>query len=98
MEIINRRRFLRDGALGLTAVSLAAQWQGRAAADPRGLPVGLELYTVRKEMDKDFEGTLRAVAAIGYQEVELHKFFNKSAAQLRDALGAAGLSCPAGHY
>lgn len=65
MNSINRRTFLRDGALGLAAASLATRWAQPAFADPFGLPIGLELYTVRKELQKDFDGTLRAVAAIG---------------------------------
>src|SRR5579863_3351971 len=82
MQFTNRRTFLRDGALGLAAASLATRWPRSAFADPFGLPVGLQLYTVRKEAQKDFDGTLRAVAAIGYKEVELPGFFNKNAAEI----------------
>ena len=35
------------------------------------MPIGLELYTVGKEMDEDPRGTLKQVAAVGYKEVEL---------------------------
>ncbi len=98
MESINRRKFLRDGTLGLAAISLATRGEGPAFADPLGLPVGLELYTVRNEMGKDFDGTLRQVAAIGYKEVELFSFFNMKASQLRKSLSAAGLTCPSAHY
>ena len=33
-------------------------------------PIGLELYTVRGLLEKDYEGTIAKVAAIGYKEVE----------------------------
>lgn len=98
MESINRRKFLRDGALGLAAISLATRGQRPAFADPLGLPIGLELYTVRNELGKDFDGTLQKVAAIGYKEVELFSFFNKKASEIRKSLSAAGLTCPAAHY
>ena len=32
--------------------------------------IGLQLYTVRHQMEQDFEGTIARVAATGYQEVE----------------------------
>ncbi|HLY63018.1 MAG TPA: sugar phosphate isomerase/epimerase [Terriglobia bacterium] len=98
MNSINRRAFLRDGALGLAAASLATRWQQPAFADPFGIPVGLELYTVRKELQKDFDGTLREVAAIGYKEVESSNFANKTAPEINKSLSAAGLTCPAAHY
>ncbi|MHB8653228.1 MAG: sugar phosphate isomerase/epimerase family protein [Terriglobia bacterium] len=98
MESINRRKFLRDGALGLTAISLATRGTSPAFADPLGLPIGLELYTVRNELGKDFDGTLQKVAAIGYKEVELFSFLNKKASEIRKSLSAAGLTCPAAHY
>lgn len=41
------------------------------------LKIGLQLYTLREELEQDFEGTLRKVAALGYKGVE---FFTISAA------------------
>jgi len=71
---------------------------GRLRANPLGLPIGLELYTVRNELEKDFAGTIKKVAAIGYKEVELYAFLNKSAAEIRRALDDNGLVCPVAHY
>jgi sugar phosphate isomerase/epimerase len=34
-------------------------------------PIGTQLYSVRNELDKDFEGTLRKLAAMGFDGVEL---------------------------
>lgn len=34
------------------------------------IPSGIQLYTVRNECEKDFAGTLKAVAEMGYQGVE----------------------------
>src|SRR5579859_5119869 len=98
MEPINRRKFLRDGALGLAAISLATRWTSPAFADPLGLPIGLQLYTVRNEMGKDFDDTLQKVAAIGYKEVEFPGFYNRKASEIRKSLKAAGLACPSAHY
>jgi len=66
-------------------------------ADPLNRPVGLQLYTVGDALGKDFNGTLKQVAAIGYREVELAQTFNKSAAELRTAFSDNGLSCRSVH-
>ena len=41
-----------------------------ASAAKKHIPVGLELFSVRNELAKDLEGTVRAVAKLGYQDVE----------------------------
>src|SRR3954453_13691738 len=95
MRSISRRRFLATGAAAVGGISAMAR---RAAADPIGLPIGLQLYTVREQAGKDFEGTLRKVAEIGYQEVELYSFFDRKASDVRRALEDAGLKCVSAHY
>ena len=42
------------------------------------LPIGLQLYSVRNEMEKDFEGTLAKVADMGYEGVEFAGLFGHS--------------------
>jgi len=44
-------------------------------ANPLGLPLGLQLYSVRDVLPKDYEGTLKQLAAMGYREVEAAGFF-----------------------
>ena len=95
MRSISRRRFLAMGAAAIGGISAFAR---RAAADPIGLPIGLQLYTVREQAGKDFEGTLKKVAEIGYQEVELYSFFDRKAADVRRLLEDAGLRCVSAHY
>jgi sugar phosphate isomerase/epimerase len=95
MRSVSRRGFLATGAAAIGGLSAIAR---RAAADPIGLPIGLQLYTLREQAGKDFEGTLKEVAAIGYQEVELYSFFDRKAADVRRALEGAGLKCVSAHY
>lgn len=45
-------------------------------------PIALQLYTVRDEMEKDVEATLRAVSEMGYDGVEFAGTFGKSAEEL----------------
>ncbi len=60
-------------------------------------PLGLQLYTVRRELDADLEGTLAAVAGIGFTTVELAGLHGRTASAFRAALGQAGLQAVSGH-
>jgi sugar phosphate isomerase/epimerase len=55
--------------------------------------VGLMLYTVREDCARDFEGTLRAVASLGYEGVEFFDLHGHDAATVRGWLDE--LSLPA---
>jgi len=59
--------------------------------------IGVQLYTVRDAMATDFDGTLRRVAQIGYQEVEFAGYFGRTPAQVKESLRQAGLSAPSTH-
>jgi sugar phosphate isomerase/epimerase len=59
-------------------------------------PLSLQLYTVRKEIEKDLPGTIARVADIGYTSVELFRFPDR-APELAAALHNAGLTAPTAH-
>jgi len=69
-----------------------------ASANPLGLPLGLQLYSVRQQIGEDLEGTLAAVSAAGYTEVEAAALPKKDAAEIRSALDKAGLRCVSAHH
>ena len=50
------------------------------------LPVALQLYSVRDHTAKDMAGTLRQLAAMGYQNVELAGYGNLTREQLKDVI------------
>lgn len=80
-----------------TSTVAAPAGAGAAGAAAATRVPGLQLYTVRTLMEKDVEGTLRAVAGIGYTEVEFAGYYNRPPAALRATLDAAGLRAPAAH-
>lgn len=87
---------LAAGALlGSPVLALATRRTG--AADARLGHLGLQLYTVRNLMDQDVEGTIAAVAAIGYREVELAGLHNKTAKEMREILDRHGLRARSSH-
>src|SRR5215218_9598648 len=87
--MIDRRAFI--GTIGAACVA-----GGRLDAK-KVQRLGMQLYTVRTEMEKDVDATLARVAAIGYKEVEFAGYFKRTPAQIRDALKKAGLTAPAAH-
>ncbi|HEY0263760.1 MAG TPA: sugar phosphate isomerase/epimerase [Granulicella sp.] len=92
----SRREFLRASSVVAAAALIAP---GRLLhASPLGLPVGLQLFSVREMLAKDFAGTLKLVASFGYQEVEAAGFYDHSPEDVKAALKAAGLRCPSAHY
>lgn len=59
--------------------------------------VALQLYTVRDDAARDFVGTLRKVAAIGYTAVEFAGSGGLSAAELRDLCAELGVTAAGSH-
>ncbi len=95
MLTISRRGFLILGTLlGARAMGAA---DTRAFFRRTGLPIGLQLYTVGDDLKRDFDGTLAAVAKIGYQTVELAGLADHAVDDWRQALDRVRLKCPSIH-
>jgi sugar phosphate isomerase/epimerase len=92
MRPVTRRNFI-VGAAAVGAVSSTQFSFGM----PLGLARGIQLYSVRQQMAKDFEGTLAAVREAGYTEVESASLPKRPAAEIRKALDQAGLKCVSSH-
>jgi sugar phosphate isomerase/epimerase len=102
---MNRRTFL-ETATTVTAATLLANKFSWAAAEHKIEHLGVQLYTVRDAIAKDFDGSLAKVAAAGYKEVELAGFdfaggkvsyFGKTPKEMRAALDHHGLVAPSTH-
>jgi sugar phosphate isomerase/epimerase len=59
--------------------------------------IALQLYTLREPMATDPQGTLRAVAALGYRAVELAGLAGMLPAELRATLDGLSLTAPSMH-
>jgi len=86
-----RRRHLLQALLAAGCSNLVQ------AAAPRIPNPGLQLYTVRDEMQRDFRGTLQRIAAMGYREVEFAGYFDQPAATIRALLTDLHLVAPSAH-
>lgn len=61
------------------------------------LPIALQLYSVRKDCEQDLPGTLKQVAAMGYDGVEFAGYYGRSAQELRAMLDDLGMRCAGTH-
>lgn len=59
--------------------------------------IGIQVYTVRRLMPQDPDGTLAALAAIGYTEVELAGLYGNTPSVMRQMLDRHGLTAVSGH-
>jgi len=89
---LSRRSFLAFSAMLPWALS---------ARDSRSTPVGLELYSVRNELKKDPEATIRTVAQMGYAGVEFYapyfEWSETETKQMRKLLDELGMRCFSTH-
>jgi len=90
---LTRRSFL--------ALSAALPWALKAGASSSSIPIGLELYSVRDALAKDLNGTVRAVAQLGYQCVEFYAPYfawaESQAKEMRKLLDELGVRCYSTH-
>ncbi|MES1260154.1 MAG: sugar phosphate isomerase/epimerase family protein [Acidobacteriota bacterium] len=90
---ITRRNLLRAAALSPLASALAQK--------NKKLPIGLELFSVRKALQEDLMGTVRKVAALGYEDVEFFSpYFSWTPEQAKDVrklMDDLGIKCLSTH-
>ena len=99
---VTRRTFLYDlAAIGVGAGMMSACSKafagGGSSATPGSKNIGLQLYTVRDQLDKDFDGTLAKVAAIGYTNMEFAGYYNHTPEQVRATLDRLGMVSRSSH-
>ncbi len=93
----------RRDLLKMTAGTAAACAVGAAPMDlfakpkKEKLPIGLQLYSVRKQCEKDLPGVLKAVAEMGYEGVEFAGYYDRTADELKKLLDGNGLKCCGTH-
>ena len=99
--MITRRNFL--ATVGTLAAVTACRKSGSAlqasalATRRRIERVGIQLYAVRQEMQRDMPGTLARIAAIGYREVEFAGYYRRTPAEVKQLLESNRLAAPSTH-
>ena len=106
MKTQNRRDFLKAAAMGLFGTAILSQYGLSACAAPKTAPfksgIGIQLYTIRDNMAQDVVGTLKRVADIGYQYLELAgysdgKFYGYKPAEFKKIVSDLGMEIISSH-
>src|SRR5215475_6849256 len=95
---MDRRDFLRTTVTGIAIGAISSQLPESLFASPYGKPVGLQLYTLRDQLEKDVAGTIQQIAKIGYKDVEIYSLYGKSPAEFGTILKDNGITASSGHY
>lgn len=84
--MISRRAFIERSSLAMAAMACLPAYASASKTGPLGKAIGIQLYTVRNETKKDLLGTLKSLSEIGFREVEMAGYYDKSAKELRSLL------------
>ena len=109
MSAISRREFMKCAGAGAASAGFLSVITPELRANPLGLPIGCQTWPVRQMIAKDFPGTVKMLAAAGFQSIELCSpigyaqmgFANVgkySGAELRRILSDAGVTCVSSHF
>ena len=94
-DSLTRRDALKLAGAAAASLLLPA---GRAAGAWKTIPIGTQLWCVRKQLATDVPGTLKALGSMGYTAVELENAFGKPGAEWKTHLDAAGLKACGFHH
>ena len=97
----SRRTFIKSGAALIAAAAVMPGEVLAAKKRKKGI-IGVQLYSVRDDMRKDPLGSLKKVAAMGYEYVEHanyvdRKFYGYTPQEFRKVLDDLGLKMISGH-
>ncbi len=109
MSATTRREFLKSTAKHAAVVGLLSAGAPDLRANPLGLPLGCQTWPVRQMIAKDFPGTIKQLAAAGFQNIELcspvgyadsgfAELAKYSGTELRKILSDAGVTCISSHF
>jgi sugar phosphate isomerase/epimerase len=109
MSAMSRREFVKNAAMSAAAAGFVSAGGVELRANPLGMPIGCQTWPVREMIAKDFPGTIKQLAAAGFQTIELcspvgyaeHGFAGLAkytGGELRKILGDAGVTCVSSHF
>ena len=98
--MISRRAFIGTMGAALAGSKLARLAKaGPVPAHRRSFkgPYGIQLYSLRHQLEKDVPGSLKFIRDAGYTDVETAGFYKMSPADFKKALDKAALRCTGMH-
>lgn len=109
MSRVSRREFFQNVATSAAIAGLVSGTVQELCANPLDMPIGCQTWPVRDMIAKDFAGTIKMLAAAGFQRVELCSpigyadsgfagLAKYKGAELRKILADAGVKCISSHF
>lgn len=109
MSSLSRREFCKIASAQAAAAGLLAAGVLDLRANPLGMPIGCQTWPVREMIAKDFPGTVKQLAAAGFQSIELCSPVGYSeygfgglakykGSELKQILSDAGITCVSSHF
>lgn len=109
MLSLSRRDFCKAAASQVAVAGLMSAGVLRLHANPLGMPIGCQTWPVRNMIAQDFPGTIKQLAAAGFQSIELCSpvgyaddgfagLAKYKGAEIRRILGDAGVTCVSSHF
>lgn len=109
MPWISRREFCKIAATQAAAAGLISAGALELRGNPLGMPIGCQTWPVRESIAKDVPGTIKQLAAAGFQSIELCSPVGYSEygfgglakykpSELKAILGDAGVTCVSSHF
>jgi sugar phosphate isomerase/epimerase len=97
----SRRTFIKAGAMAVIGTAVLPRSVFASSKKKKGI-VGLQLYSIRDDMEKDPVGSLTQLAKMGYvylehASYENRKFYKHSPAEFKKILDGLGLKMVSGH-
>lgn len=96
MNKITRSNFLKISCGSIAALSFGGL-VGCAAKSFNYTPLGVQLYSVRHELDEDFEGTIAKLAEMGYEGLEFADYHGLTGEEIKSILDKYDLHCCGSH-
>ena len=113
MNKLTRRQFLSRSALGIGSAVVASNFPLDLNANPSlrpvRFPLGFQVWTIKDQLVKDFAGTLKMMADMGYKSVEMCSppgyessgfgpLMKMSGKEMRQIMNDLGLQFESTHY
>jgi sugar phosphate isomerase/epimerase len=98
---LDRRTFLGRTGLALAGGALMSSGRLDAAPVPGNIPLGFQAFEIVPDLNKDWDGTLKQMAAMGYKLIDMvamNPYTTRSGKQLRAEFTRVGLDCNVCHF
>ena len=108
---ITRRNFIKNTGAAIGGAALLSQLPlaSFASEDRKLKSFGFQTWTIREALNKDFPGTMKKMAAMGYKEMEMcsplgysnagfEPLNHMSGAEMRKIVEDSGLKCTSSHF